>query len=151
MCLTQKTIRYWGRALQQSNVMQTSVEKKRQYIAASLAALVFAVLMFLWMCVELPTYPSPTVWALTAFAMYVPVICLVTAFRSLVTDPSTAPAKTLNSVTSIVLSRARYSTGFRRAFLFVAPTLESSLQWDYSPQCPAFCSKWHPSVNPQLK
>lgn len=132
-------------------VMPTSVERRNQYVAASLAALAFAVLMFLWMCVELPTYPSPTVWALTAFAIYFPVVCLISAFRSLVTDLRTAPAKTLNSVASVILSRARYSPGFRRAFLWIAPILESSLQWVYSLQCLALCSKWHPSSNPQLK
>ena len=131
--------------------MQISVEKRRQYIAASLAGLAFAVVMFLWMCVEVPTYPSPAVWALSAFAMYFPVVCLVAAFRSLVAELRTAPAKTLNSVASIILSRARYSTGFRRAFLWIARTLESSLQWVYSLQYLALCSKWHPSFSPQLK
>ena len=131
--------------------MQISAQKKDQYIAASLAALAFAVLIFLWMCLEVPTYPSPTVWALTAFAIYLPIVCMASVFRSLVTDVRTAPAKALNSVAFASLSLARYSTGFGRAFLWVAPSLVTSLQWAYSLRHLALQSKWHSSTNPQLE
>ena len=131
--------------------MQLFAHKKDQYIVASLAALAFAVLIFLWMCLEVPTYPSPTVWALTAFAIYLPIVCLASAFRSLVTDVRTAPAKALNSATIASLSLARYSTGFDRALLWVAPSLVTSLQWDYSLRLLALHHQWHPSTNPQLE
>ena len=100
---------------------------------------------------EVPTYPSPTVWALTAFAIYLPIVCMASVFRSLVTDVRTAPAKALNSVAFASLSLARYSAGFGRAFLWVAPSLVTSLQWAYSLRHLALQSKWHSSTNPQLE
>jgi len=131
--------------------MQLFAHKKDQYIVASLAALAFAVLIFLWMCLEVPTYPSPSVWALTAFAIYLPIVCLASVFRSLVTDVRTAPAKALNYATIASLSLARYSTGFGRALLWVAPSLVTSLQWAHSLRLLALHSQWHPSTNPQLE
>ena len=73
--------------------MHTIDQKRNQYIAASLAVVASAVLIFLWMCLELPTYPSPAVWGLTAFAIYIPVICMASLYRSLVTEIQTAPTE----------------------------------------------------------
>ena len=131
--------------------MQTIDQKRNQYIAASLAVVASAVLIFLWMCLELPTYPSPAVWGLTAFAIYIPVICMASLYRSLVTEIQTAPTETLNFVAFVSLALARFSTAFRRAFLWFVPSSEPSPLWIYSLHYLALRCKWHPSNHPQLK
>jgi len=131
--------------------MQAVTEKRNQYIFATLGVVALAVLIFMWMCLELPTYPSPAVWALTAFAIYIPVICMASVFRSLVTDVKAAPTETLNFVSSASLSLARFSTAFRRAFLWFVPSSVPSPRWTYSLPYLALGSKWHPSTHPQLK
>lgn len=113
--------------------------------------MVFAVLIFVWMCLELPTYPSPTVWALTAFAIYIPVICMASVFRSLVTEIQAAPTETLNFVAFSSLSLARFSTAFRRALLWYVPSSVSSPQCICSLHYLALRCRWHPSTHPQLK
>ena len=134
-----------------TDAMQSITQKQDRYIFAILGVLALAVLIFLWMCLELPTYPSPAVWALTAFAIYIPAICMCSVFRSLVTDVKAAPAETLNFVASVSHSLARFPTGFHRAFLWFAPSSVSSPLWVYSLNQLALRCKWHPSTHPQLK
>ena len=131
--------------------MQESTQKRNQYLAASLGVIALADLIFVWMCLEFATYPSQTVWVLTAAAIYLPVVCMVSVFRTLVADISSAPSETLNFVTSLSLTLARFSTASSALFHWLVPSTGSSLEGAYAPHNLAHFSKWHPSKNPQLK
>ena len=117
----------------------------------ALAVIALAVLVFVGMCLDAEGYPSSAVWLSLAIALYAIVVCMITVFRSLVDDIRTAPAKTLNLVHLVFLSWARYSTAFRRAFVWIVPSFAPCLPSASFLHYVASQGKWHPSTHPQLE